>query len=81
VANDALPRPEVVDAAALIARLLENIELVVRGKRAEIQLVVCALLCRGHVLFEDVPGTAKTVLARGSTITTPSTRRSAHQRR
>jgi MoxR-like ATPase len=36
----------------------------VRGKREEIRLVLCALLCRGHVLFEDVPGTAKTVLAR-----------------
>src|SRR5207248_2518121 len=28
------------------------------------QLVLAALICRGHVLFEDVPGTAKTVLAR-----------------
>jgi MoxR-like ATPase len=37
---------------------------VVRGKREEIKLVTCALLCRGHVLLEDVPGTAKTVLAR-----------------
>ncbi len=45
-------------------RLLDNIELVVRGKRDQIRLVVCALLCDGHVLLEDVPGTAKTVLAR-----------------
>jgi MoxR-like ATPase len=37
---------------------------VVRGKRHEIGLVLCALFCRGHVLLEDVPGTAKTVLAR-----------------
>jgi MoxR-like ATPase len=51
-------------AAALAERLLENVELVVRGKRDEIELVLCALFCRGHVLFEDVPGTAKTVLAR-----------------
>jgi MoxR-like ATPase len=36
----------------------------VRGKRHEIGLVLCALFCRGHVLLEDVPGTAKTVLAR-----------------
>ena len=35
-----------------------------RGKRHEIGLVLCALFCRGHVLLEDVPGTAKTVLAR-----------------
>ncbi len=44
--------------------LLANLELVVRGKREELGLVVCALACEGHVLFEDVPGTAKTVLAR-----------------
>jgi MoxR-like ATPase len=56
--------PEVTAAAALAERLLENVELVVRGKREEIRLVIAALLCRGHVLFEDVPGTAKTVLAR-----------------
>ena len=35
-----------------------------RGKRDEVSLVLCALFCRGHVLLEDVPGTAKTVLAR-----------------
>ena len=34
------------------------------GKREEIRLVLAALACGGHVLFEDVPGTAKTVLAR-----------------
>jgi MoxR-like ATPase len=45
-------------------RLLENIETVVRGKREEIRLVLAALISGGHVLFEDVPGTAKTVLAR-----------------
>jgi MoxR-like ATPase len=40
------------------------VESVVRGKRDEITLVLAALACEGHVLFEDVPGTAKTVLAR-----------------
>jgi MoxR-like ATPase len=51
-------------AAAVADRFLENIETVVHGKRDEIRLVLAALLCGGHVLFEDVPGTAKTVLAR-----------------
>jgi MoxR-like ATPase len=51
-------------AAELSDRFLENIETVVHGKRDEIKLVLSALLCGGHVLFEDVPGTAKTVLAR-----------------
>ena len=45
-------------------RLLANVETVVHGKTERIQLVIAALACRGHVLFEDVPGTAKTVLAR-----------------
>jgi MoxR-like ATPase len=51
-------------AAALGDRFLENIETVIHGKREEIKLVLASLLCGGHVLFEDVPGTAKTVLAR-----------------
>jgi MoxR-like ATPase len=45
-------------------RLLANVETVVQGKTEEIKLVLSALACGGHVLFEDVPGTAKTVLAR-----------------
>jgi MoxR-like ATPase len=52
------------DAARLAERFLDNIETVVHGKREEIKLVLAALVCGGHVLFEDVPGTAKTVLAR-----------------
>src|SRR6266496_3710411 len=51
-------------AARLADRFFDNIETVVHGKREEIKLVVSALVCGGHVLFEDVPGTAKTVLAR-----------------
>jgi MoxR-like ATPase len=45
-------------------RFVANIETVVYGKRDEIKLVLTALVCGGHVLLEDVPGTAKTVLAR-----------------
>src|SRR5205085_3189420 len=51
-------------AAALGDRFLENIETVIHGKHEEVKLVLAALVCGGHVLFEDVPGTAKTVLAR-----------------
>jgi MoxR-like ATPase len=58
------PSAAFTEASVLTSRLLDNVELVVRGKREQIKLVLCALLCRGHVLFEDVPGTAKTVLAR-----------------
>src|SRR3954470_13830639 len=51
-------------AGEIAERLLANTETVVRGKREEIELVLAALACGGHVLFEDVPGTGKTVLAR-----------------
>jgi MoxR-like ATPase len=46
------------------ARFVANVESVVHGKHDEVRLVLAALMCGGHVLFEDVPGTAKTVLAR-----------------
>src|SRR5579864_115017 len=51
-------------AIEIADRLVANIETVVHGKTEEIKLVLAALACHGHVLFEDVPGTAKTVLAR-----------------
>jgi MoxR-like ATPase len=51
-------------AVDVAGRLLDNIEHAIRGKREEVKLVLVALACKGHVLFEDVPGTAKTVLAR-----------------
>jgi MoxR-like ATPase len=51
-------------ATAVADRFRANIEVVVHGKSEEIRLVLTALACGGHVLFEDVPGTAKTVLAR-----------------
>src|SRR5206468_9330486 len=51
-------------AVQIAERLRANVETVVHGKSDEIKLVLAALACEGHVLFEDVPGTAKTVLAR-----------------
>ena len=53
------------DRAVEVAdRFLANVETVVHGKSEEIKLVLAAMTCGGHVLLEDVPGTAKTVLAR-----------------
>src|SRR5919109_1646790 len=46
------------------SRLITNVETVIIGKRAQIELLLVALLCQGHVLIEDVPGTGKTMLAR-----------------
>jgi MoxR-like ATPase len=58
-------REEAIAAAAAVARrLVENVESVVQGKCNQVELVVAAAAADGHVLLEDVPGTAKTMLAR-----------------
>lgn len=48
----------------LASKIIANIEKVIVGKRQQIQLTLAALLAEGHVLLEDVPGVAKTMLAR-----------------
>ena len=52
------------DIAALAGRIRDNISRVVVGKTDMIDLLLAAVLARGHVLLEDVPGTGKTVTAR-----------------
>jgi MoxR-like ATPase len=47
-----------------VNQVIENIEKVIIGKRDAIEMVMVALLCEGHVLLEDVPGSGKTMLAR-----------------
>ncbi|MBI4545147.1 MAG: MoxR family ATPase [Gemmatimonadetes bacterium] len=48
----------------LLEKLVDAVELVFHGKREVVRLAVAALLARGHLLFEDVPGVGKTTLAR-----------------
>src|SRR5437899_1057043 len=45
-------------------KVIHNVERVIVGKHHEVRLALVALLCRGHLLIEDVPGTGKTVLAK-----------------
>ena len=52
------------DAQKFVSTLIENIEHVIVGKRSTIEYIIVALLCEGHVLLEDVPGSGKTMLAR-----------------
>lgn len=49
---------------SLAEKLAANVERVILGKHLEIRLTLTALICRGHILIEDVPGVGKTMLAR-----------------
>ena len=51
------------DPRSLVYRLLNNIRRVIVGKDDAIELALIALLCKGHVLIEDVPGVGKTTLS------------------
>ena len=50
--------------ATRIGAVVQNVERVIFGKHHEVELALVALVCRGHILVEDVPGTGKTVLAK-----------------
>ena len=52
------------DVAAVAGKIIANIEKVVIGKRPQLTIALAAYLCEGHILLEDVPGVAKTMLAR-----------------
>src|SRR5690242_21958250 len=52
---------QIQDAARVVR---QSVSHVIVGKEAVIDLLMVALLCEGHVLFEDVPGIGKTTLAK-----------------
>ena len=52
------------DVQEIAQRIADNVEKVIVGKRESVQLTTIALLCEGHILIEDVPGTGKTMLAK-----------------
>ena len=52
------------ETAELCARILDEIERVVVGRRRTVELVLIGILAAGHVLLEDVPGLGKTLIAR-----------------
>jgi len=52
------------DIATTAKKILANVEKVIVGKRRQIVLSLVSWLCEGHILLEDVPGVAKTILAR-----------------
>ncbi|HZU18548.1 MAG TPA: MoxR family ATPase [Candidatus Dormibacteraeota bacterium] len=56
--------PTVAEVGVLAGRLLDEVEKAVVGKREVLELILLALLSDGHVLIEDFPGLAKTLIAR-----------------
>ena len=52
------------DVQGIAEKVINNVEKVIIGKNDEIRLTLVSLLCRGHLLIEDVPGMGKTMLAR-----------------
>jgi MoxR-like ATPase len=52
------------EVGARAAAVLDAVEQVVVGKRTVLEQVLMGMLCNGHVLIEDVPGVAKTMIAR-----------------
>ena len=52
------------DVTAIAKRIITNVETVIVGKRQQLILSLVAWFCEGHILLEDVPGVAKTMLAR-----------------
>ncbi|MBI4312050.1 MAG: MoxR family ATPase [Chloroflexi bacterium] len=55
---------EVTKVAEVSRLLLDNIEQVIVGKGDIVTLALVSVLCEGHILIQDVPGTGKTVLAK-----------------
>ncbi|MBM4068146.1 MAG: MoxR family ATPase [Planctomycetes bacterium] len=52
------------DIAATASKVIANVEKVIVGKRQQVLLSLVTYYCEGHLLMEDVPGVAKTMLAR-----------------
>ncbi len=59
-----LPAPPPKEATEAISRVSEAVSTVIRGKERAIRLCLAALLARGQILIEDIPGVGKTTLAR-----------------
>lgn len=54
----------IAEVSATARQLIANVEKVIVGKREQVLLATAVLLAEGHLLIEDVPGVAKTMLAR-----------------
>jgi MoxR-like ATPase len=59
-----LSQDNVLRIKSIADRLHDNVERVIVGKSETVSLALVAILCEGHILLEDVPGTGKTMLAK-----------------
>ena len=50
--------------SAVASAIEENVKKVIFGKDEQIRFIITAMLCRGHILLDDIPGTGKTTLAK-----------------
>ncbi|HEU5198803.1 MAG TPA: AAA family ATPase, partial [Ktedonobacterales bacterium] len=62
--EDRTVQQSVQEIADVAQRIAANVERVIIGKGDAVRLTLIAVLCRGHVLIEDVPGVGKTVLTK-----------------
>ena len=62
--NTIKPSREAKLIKSITEKIVKNVQKVIVGKEEVIQRVLVAILCEGHILLEDVPGTGKTTLAR-----------------
>jgi MoxR-like ATPase len=61
---------DIIEIRTFTETVINTVEKVIVGKRQAIELVLISLLCEGHVLIEDAPGTGKTMLARAVAVST-----------
>ena len=59
-----LPKPTPQHVNVAIETVLDELERAIYGKRDVLKLILCGLVADGHILLEDVPGVAKTMIAR-----------------
>ncbi len=62
--QDPRERPPTDGVQVTAHKIIDNVESVIIGKHAEVQLALIALMCQGHLLIDDVPGVGKTMLAK-----------------
>ena len=62
--SEALDGKEIEWAKVTVLKLINTVGKIIKGKNESIKMTLIGLLCRGHVLVEDIPGVGKTTLAK-----------------